>query len=98
MHYFAFPQALQSSDLGCYTGWGIEGVSPEGTVFRVEDVTCDEDDAALLAAVLTQEAVEPVHLLDVISDLVAEPDALRTLSQKTIIEQKNALLGCRNGV
>lgn len=76
MVYQIFAQTLYDREIGWYTGWGISGSSPEGEVLRVEDVTEDASFAALLVAALNREKVEPVHLLDVIQDLLAEPVTL----------------------
>ena len=63
-----------------YKGYDIVGRSEEGAPIRVEDVTEDRSYAKLLCAALNRERVEPVHLYDVISDILADS------------EMKNALL------
>ena len=62
-----------------YTGYDIVGRSEEGAPIRVEDVTDDRSYAKLLCAVLNRERVEPVHLFDVISDILADSEMKNTL-------------------
>lgn len=62
-----------------YKGYDIVGRSAEGAPLRVEDVTDDRSYARLLCAVLNRERVEPVHLFDVISDILADSELKNAL-------------------
>ena len=77
MTYRVFSQRCRTSDGIRYTGWGIEG-SGEGEA-RLEDVTEDKQFALLLAAALNREQAEPVHVFDIISDFLADPELKRSL-------------------
>lgn len=57
-----------------YTGYDIVGRTEAGAPLRVEDVTEDRSFARLLCAVLNRERVEPVHVYDVISDILADSE------------------------
>ena len=81
VHYTVFSQKLSDRDLGSYTGWGIEGREEDGTpAGRVEDLTEDREFALLVAAALNREQAEPVHLRDILEDLLADPEAKEALS------------------
>lgn len=76
VRYTVFSEALYDRDLGSYTGWGIEGREEDGSpAGRVEDLTEDREFALLVAAALNREQAEPVHLRDILEDLLADPAA-----------------------
>ena len=79
MTYRIFPARCRTAEGVRYTGWGIEGVGEDGKRVRVEDVTEDRRFAELLAAVLNRERAEPVHVYDVISDFLSDPELKRSL-------------------
>ena len=80
IRYHIFAEELYSRDLGAYTGWGIEAREENGAVCgRVEDVTEGRAFAELLAAALNREEAEPVHLRDILEDLLADPEARAAL-------------------
>ncbi len=79
MTYRIFSRRCRTADGTPYTGWGIEGAGPGETPFRLEDVTEDKRFAQLLAAALNREQVEPVHVFDIISDFLADPELKRSL-------------------
>jgi hypothetical protein len=80
IRYYIFPEELQSRDLGRYTGWGIEARTGDGQLCgRVEDVTEDRAFAELVAAALNREEAEPVHLRDILEDLLSDPEARAAL-------------------
>ena len=67
MTYQVIRGEYRTEDGANYVGWGIEGGG-----LRVEDVSTEEADVRALAALLNREGVEPVHLLDIISDFLAD--------------------------
>ena len=76
VHYSVFSQEIRDRDLGTYIGWGIEGREEDGSLAgRVEDLTEERDFALLVAAALNREQAEPVHLRDILEDLLGDPDA-----------------------
>ena len=80
VRYTVFSQALYDRDLGGYTGWGIEGREEDGSpAGRVEDLTEDREFALLVAAALNREQAEPVHLRDILEDLLGVPDIREAL-------------------
>lgn len=79
MTYRIFSQRCRTADGVRYIGWGIEGTGPGEEPLRLEDVTEDRRFAALLAAALNREQAEPVHVFDVISDFLADPELKRSL-------------------
>ena len=78
MTYRVFSQRCRTSDGIRYTGWGIEG-SGEGEAPLRLDVTEGKQFALLLAAALNREQAEPVHVFDIISDFLADPELKRSL-------------------
>ena len=80
VHYTVFSQQIFTQELGSYTGWGIEGREEDGSpAGRVEDLTEDREFALLVAAALNREQAEPVHVFDIISDFLADPELKRSL-------------------
>lgn len=76
VRYGVFAQELWDSGLGPYTGYGIEGREEDGSLAgRVEDLTEDRDFALLVAAALNREQAEPIHLRDILEDLLGDPEA-----------------------
>ena len=82
VRYSVFAQKLHDPELGSYTGWGIEGREEDGSpAGRVEDLTEDREFALLVAAALNREQAEPVHLRDILEDLLGVPEARDSLMQ-----------------
>ncbi len=82
VHYTVISQRIFTQELGSYTGWGIEGRAEDGSLAgRVEDLTEDREFALLVAAALNREGAEPVHLRDILEDLLADPAAREALLQ-----------------
>ncbi len=79
MTYRIFSRRCRTADGTAYIGWGIEGTGEGEETLRVEDVTEDKRFAQLLAAALNRERAEPVHVFDVISDFLADPELKRSL-------------------
>ena len=79
MTYRIFSRRCRTADGVGYTGWGIEGTGEGEETLRVEDVTEDKRFAELLAAALNREQAEPVHVFDIISDFLADPELKRSL-------------------
>jgi len=80
VHYSVFSREIRDEELGTYTGWGIEGREADGSLAgRVEDLTEQRDFALLVAAALNREQAEPVHLRDILEDLLGDPDARERL-------------------
>ncbi len=79
MTYRIFSRRCRTADGARYTGWGIEAVEEGKTVLRLEDVTEDRQFARLLAAALNREQAEPVHVFDIVSDFLADPELKRSL-------------------
>ena len=79
MTYRIFSRRCRTADGVGYVGWGIEGTGEGEETLRVEDVTEDKRFAQLLAAALNREKAEPVHVFDIISDFLADPELKRSL-------------------
>ena len=80
VRYSVFSQELCSRELGTYIGWGIQGREEDGReAGRVEDLTEDREFAELVAAALNREQAEPVHLRDILEDLLGVPGAREAL-------------------
>ncbi len=80
VRYEVFAQELWDRELGTYTGWGIQGREEDGSFAgRVEDLTEDRSFALLVAAALNREQAEPVHLRDILEDLLGDPEARERL-------------------
>ena len=79
MTYRIFSRRCRTADGTGYIGWGIEGTGEGEETLRVEDVTEDKQFALLLAAALNREQAEPVHIFDIISDFLADPELKRSL-------------------
>ena len=80
VYYSAFSQQMYTQELGSYTGWGIECREEDGSpAGRVEDLTEDREFALLVAAALNREQAEPVHLRDILEDLLGVPDVREAL-------------------
>ena len=89
VHYSVFSQELSSRELGTYTGWGIQGREEDGSpAGRVEDLTEDRDFALLVAAALNREQAEPVHLRDILEDLLGDPGAREALLANEVPAQR----------
>lgn len=72
--YRPVKQFLSSLELGEYCSYGIHafvttpsGCSDAGLIF---DISCDFDFVALLADKCTQLQLDPVHLLDIVFDVL----------------------------
>ena len=72
MIYRAVPRRYRTSDGVRYTGYDVIGQEDGLDTLRVEDVTEDARFARLLCAALNREQAEPVHVLDIISDFLAD--------------------------
>ena len=79
MTYRIFSRRCRTADGTPYIGWGIEGSGEGEETLRIEDVTEDKRFARLLAAALNREQAEPVHVFDIISDFLADPELKRSL-------------------
>ena len=80
VRYSVFSQEIRDRELGTYTGWGIEAREEDGSpAGRVEDLTEDREFALLVAAALNREQAEPVHLRDILEDLLGDPMAREEL-------------------
>ena len=82
VYYTVFSQQMFTQESGSYNGWGIEGREEDGSpAGRVEDLTEDREFALLVAAALNREQAEPVHLRDILEDLLGLPDVREALLQ-----------------
>ena len=75
--YLAVEQTLFSCELGRYTAFGIAAQKrvPDGwrQITFVPDICTNAQQAQRLAQLCTQGQLEPIHLMDVIEDFVADP-------------------------
>ena len=70
--YETVRQELRTDELGRYVTYGIR-VSLDGRQLElVSDVTTDERAAQRLANLCTSEQLDPIHLNDVIEDLLVD--------------------------
>ncbi|MBR3556023.1 MAG: hypothetical protein IKN89_08925 [Oscillospiraceae bacterium] len=79
MTYRVFSRRCRTADGVRYIGWGIEGRGEGEAPLYLEDVTEDKEFALLLAAALNREQAEPVHVFDIISDFLADPELKKSL-------------------
>ena len=75
--YLAVEQTLFSCELGRYTAFGIAAQKRVPDSWRqiafVPDICTNAQQAQRLAQLCTQGQLEPIHLMDVIEDFVADP-------------------------
>lgn len=75
--YLAVEQTLFNCELGRYTAFGIAAQkrAPDGwrQIAFVPDICTNTQQAQRLAQLCTQGQLEPIHLMDVIEDFVADP-------------------------
>ena len=65
IHYEVIATRQADVDIGAYTGYDIVAADGEECPARAENVFTDDHQARYIAALLTAECVEPVHLMDV---------------------------------
>lgn len=73
-YYTTFEGILQEDEIGQYTTHGIRAVytSDRATVVSsVSDVSVDYDEAKKIADMCNELELEPVHLLDVVEDMIS---------------------------
>ncbi len=79
MKYRVFSTRCHSEIIGAYRGWGIRGRDGTGQRVFVEDISEDREFVCLLAAALNRERVEPVHVYDIITDFLSDPERKKSL-------------------
>ena len=74
MLYYSFEKLLYTADTGQYTGYGIRALRQDKgkweCVDEVGDISCEEKQVKKLAELCTELALEPVHLRDVVEDML----------------------------
>ena len=72
--YLVIEEHLYHEDIGEYTSYGIRGISATYGMYKevafVSDAACDYEKATEIAALCTQLQVSPIHLIDVIEDMI----------------------------
>lgn len=68
--YEPIRQTVVSDDLGEYVTYGIRVLSNGKPLSLVTDVSTDMDTVERLSALCTKEQLDPIHLMDVISDAI----------------------------
>ena len=67
-HYCYIPQSLYHEDLGHYTSYGI--ILKNDLNVAVNDVSCEKKVVKRIVHALNRYQAEPVHLMDVIEDIL----------------------------
>ena len=67
MKYRYFKETITNEEIGEYEAYGI--VTEDGN-YRYSDVSCDEDEVKKIVNVLNENDVDPIHLHDVIEDMI----------------------------
>ena len=75
IHYEVIAARRTAVDIGAYTGYDIVAADGEECPARAEDVFADALQARYAAELLTAECVEPVHLMDVLYNLLSGEQA-----------------------
>lgn len=74
MLYYSFEKLLYTADIGQYTGYGIRALRQDKGSWRcvdeIGDISCEEKPVKRLAKLCTELALEPVHLRDVVEDML----------------------------
>lgn len=69
--YIPFKEILHSDEFGNYISFGIKVINNcENELLSVSDVTPDEQLAVSLCNECTQGQLDPIHLYDVIDDIL----------------------------
>lgn len=70
--YVSTKESLVSDELGAYISYGISALSNGQEVSFISDVSTDPEVALRFARVCTECQLDPIHLPDVIEDLLAD--------------------------
>ena len=72
--YLVIEEQLYHEDIGEYTSYGIQGIYATYGVYKevafVSDVVCDRKKTAEIAALCTRLQLSPIHLIDVVEDMI----------------------------
>ena len=67
MKYYCVKEYIHNEELCDYESYGIKSDDPE---YFVTDVACDEDLVKKIVQALNDNEVEPVHMMDIIVDML----------------------------
>ncbi len=71
LRYRVFSSEAYSRYIGRYTGYGIEGLCPDGTAaVRLEDISEDKEYVEIIAEMLNKGGAEAVHFMDIVEDIM----------------------------
>ena len=69
--YITFQENLFTNELGEYSAFGIKVLDGDNSeILSVSDISVDEELVRTLCSDCNENALEPVHLLDVIEDYI----------------------------
>lgn len=73
--YYSFEKLLYTTDIGQYTGYGIRALRQDSgnwkCVDEIVDISCEEKTVKRLAKWCTELELDPIHLYDVVEDMLA---------------------------
>ncbi len=73
VHYKIISSEEYSKYIGHYTGYGIEGIYPDGTTAGIiKDISEEREYVEMITEILNSGGAEAVHLKDIIEDILAE--------------------------
>ena len=70
--YVPIQQTLLSEDNDAYVTYGISVRTVEDEIAFVSDVSTEFEEVQRLAALCTEQELDPLHLMDVVEDFLAE--------------------------
>lgn len=72
VHYKMISTKEYSQYIGHYTGYGIEGIYPDGTTAGIiKDISEEREYVEMITEILNKGGAEAVHFKDIVEDLLA---------------------------
>lgn len=69
--YLPFREELHSDDIGTYVSYGIQVFVSHGNMIEsISDVSVDKDFVTELCALWTQHQLSPIHIREVLDDIL----------------------------
>jgi hypothetical protein len=77
VHYKIISTDEYSQYIGHYTGYGIEGIYPDGaTAGIIKDISEEKEYVEMIIQILNSGGAEAVHFKDIVEDILAEKKQL----------------------
>ena len=70
--YECIREELYSKELGSYVSYGLRCTHEEGNVLVISDISAERNIVETLARICNDEALECIHIYDVIEDFLAQ--------------------------